>query len=353
MAYDSAARNLIVTARPEDHAIIKTTVEELDKAGLADRGTMQVYPLKQADPNNVYTALLGLYRSDPSVKLTADAVGRSIIAVAGPEEQQLIQQMIEKLDSQQIVGEGWTTEVYHFQAATPLAAEEYLEKSVPQARIVVDTPGRNLIITASVADHETIKRTIEQMDQSQSGRQGDAEDLPAHVGRRQQRVRGPAETLPHRSQGERFGRHPQPIDHRHGPGGTAPIVAAGDPATRDARARAKPAGLPRCTTSNDRIPTRPVRCWRPPARGRNRLRLFAAGICWRRPVPRTTRRSRPSWNNWTRPVCADEPSAQIYALKSANPTVVSTTLKALFANDSESGHLGGRTPRGDCGRGER
>ena len=178
MAYDTLGMNLVVTARPEDHQVVQTTVDEMDKAELSAQGTLQVYPLKQADPANVSAVLTALYRNARDIRISVDSQTRSIVAVADPEEQKAIQEMIAQLDAQPANQAGWTTEVYHFRAASPQAARETLTQLVPTARIVVDPLGMNLVVTAGAEDHARIKTTVDQMDEAGKQQQGSLQVYP-------------------------------------------------------------------------------------------------------------------------------------------------------------------------------
>ncbi|MFV1965376.1 MAG: secretin N-terminal domain-containing protein [Pirellulaceae bacterium] len=175
LGFDVDGKNLVITANEEDHALAKAVVDKMEQVSQEGRGTMQVHRLKIADPNNVYTVLTALYRLSRDVRISADDKNRAIVAVAPPEEQRRIQEMITQLDVPATDREGWTTQVYHFQAADPQAAQLALDEMVPEARIFLDARGMNLVVTASPEDHVTVKATVDQMDQATLADRGTVE----------------------------------------------------------------------------------------------------------------------------------------------------------------------------------
>jgi len=181
MGYDVEGRNLVVTATAEEHAQVKALVERMETSAEEDRGVMQLYRLQEAEPRSVYTALLGLYPSDPTVRISLDAKNRAVAVVAPAEQQEIIKQMIDQMEVGDPAQAEWTTQVYHLKAASPDAAEAALQRLVPAARIVVDARGSNLVVTASTADQAAVKTTVEQMDQAGLEAHGSLKVYPLKV----------------------------------------------------------------------------------------------------------------------------------------------------------------------------
>jgi len=176
VAVDQRSRALVVSATPTDHAKIKTTIEQVEAAGEDEQALgLHSYSLSSADPNSAVSALSSLFATRPEVRISLDTRSETIVALATPTQHELIQKSLDELEKQ---AKGKTSVVYRFKNADPNAAMTVLQTLTPNARMAVDQRQRALVVSASAADHEKIKATVDSMDTNEDG--GQAPRLQAY-----------------------------------------------------------------------------------------------------------------------------------------------------------------------------
>ncbi len=162
VAVDSRNRTLVVSASAADHEKIAATVAQMDARD--DEGqtpALRTYPLTTADPNSTVSMLQTLFATYPEVRISLDTRSDTIVALASAAQHEKIRQSIDELEKK---GSGRTSHVYQFKNADPQAAYAVLVSLAPRAQMAVDLRTRSLVASASAADHEKIKATVEQLE---------------------------------------------------------------------------------------------------------------------------------------------------------------------------------------------
>ena len=99
IAVDVTSRTLVASATPEDHAKIKTTVEEMDRSDTGSEAPrLQVHRVISADAGSLVKVLTALYKTRPDVSVALDVNNNAVVAVAPPSQQDLIHGLVEQAD---------------------------------------------------------------------------------------------------------------------------------------------------------------------------------------------------------------------------------------------------------------
>jgi len=165
LTFDAKNELLIAVATPEDHDVIKTTLEQL-KAEIPSQQPRQleVYDVGDTDTAKLIPLLQSLV---PDVQLMADPNSNGLLAWGTAEEQAALKNALEKLDVEELDDERPVLQVYPlpYSAEHPLAAglNTSLQELLPKAKFTVDSQGKRLIVVASPADQEVIKTTLQQI----------------------------------------------------------------------------------------------------------------------------------------------------------------------------------------------
>lgn len=160
---DSKVKNLIVWATDKEQAIVRQALERLGQ-GPAAENTLQleVHRLPRTDATG---ALAVLQKLVPDAQLTLDAKTGTLVALAVPADQSLIRTTLQQL--QATAGDGQLTVRFHALVQPPSESlMNALKEMTPGAQLTADTENKRLVAVATEADHEAIRRVIEQFESS-------------------------------------------------------------------------------------------------------------------------------------------------------------------------------------------
>ncbi|NQT12986.1 MAG: hypothetical protein HQ582_09560, partial [Planctomycetes bacterium] len=165
LSLDAKSKRLIVWGTPTELKIIRTAVESLSQAPTAETTpTLEVYPLKKADPQTTLTLLQGLI---PDAEFTLDAVGGRLIALAAPADHEIIKSTLEKVHAGPPAEDRPRFETYPILGAdVPAAAAALLatlQPLVPTARLTVDPKSKQLVAWGTPDEQEIIRTAVESM----------------------------------------------------------------------------------------------------------------------------------------------------------------------------------------------
>ena len=157
------ARRLVIWAEPERHEELEKLLAQLDEVLPPDQQTeLRVYPLKDLDPSAVIAALDRKLTVDASI--IPNARRKSLIVRASPQRHTAIKAAIDELVSNLPEIDRPVSRVYRFQTGDPQTAQQVLSQLLPSATLVADTDKRILVATALPEDHDKIAATVEQLD---------------------------------------------------------------------------------------------------------------------------------------------------------------------------------------------
>ncbi len=155
----SASDQLVVWARPKDHAKIKETIATLDASGA--KPEMRIYPLKGIDALNAMRLLRSVA---PEALCNVGTDQFELIVWARPNDHDKVKQSLDELSSEDDPTKLPTAIVYSLEEITTTAATALLRLAVPQAQVSVGSETYQLLVWARPEDHIKVEETLMQID---------------------------------------------------------------------------------------------------------------------------------------------------------------------------------------------
>ena len=158
---------LAVWARPADHAEIRKAIEEMDKKEPPEKAhSVAAYSIETTSPYGVSGVVATLTLMFPDARIAAGSEPDKVIAWARPADQKAIQAAVEQMAKKDPAATARTAVVYNIESTSPYAvssAVSALTTIYPNARFAVGTEPGKLVAHARPAEHEEIKKTIDQL----------------------------------------------------------------------------------------------------------------------------------------------------------------------------------------------
>ncbi len=160
---DPGANQLSAYATPTQQAAVKNVIEQLQttEGPLESRARFEVYLLDNVDPAGALATLQPLV---PTARLTIDPQSRKLAAWGTPADHEILTKAV----GQMVAGVDGTddrqVEVYRLSKSDPASVAAMLPNVVPRARIAVDPPTKSLVVLATLADQQTVRATIDQIE---------------------------------------------------------------------------------------------------------------------------------------------------------------------------------------------
>ncbi len=152
----------VAFASPRDHAKIADVLKELDKEAPPETEPQAVVYTLQS--GNATEAMRILRTAVPTASLSPGAEPHQMIAWARPADHKIIQQIVERLAEKGPAELARKVAVYTLDASTAATAMAFLQNAVPAAQFSVGSDPRRLIAWATPADHEAIKKAVDEME---------------------------------------------------------------------------------------------------------------------------------------------------------------------------------------------
>ena len=162
---DPTNQMLVVTASEEDHVRIKTIIDEADRRRDGELIT-EVYSLKWANPTTLSTSIKPIA---PNAVVSADSYNKTLIVSATAKDHARIKPVIDQADTRG--GGELVTKAYPLKWANSSTMSAALTNVVPDAKVSSDPTNKMLIVTASEEDHTRIQTVLEQADKRGGGEQ--------------------------------------------------------------------------------------------------------------------------------------------------------------------------------------
>ena len=161
---------LIARAYPEDHAVIKAAVEEIESdSWLEGNRQMSVYSVRREDVDTLMQLLGPVIRQH--AQFVTDDERESLIVWATKKYHEAIQNVIDEFIEKLPEPVEPEVVVYRFERSDPSSAYTALRSLVPEAEISLDPVSRNLVISALPEDHTRIRATIAEIEREDAGGQ--------------------------------------------------------------------------------------------------------------------------------------------------------------------------------------
>jgi len=165
LSFDPSHGHLVAWATPKEQTQIEQTLKQLGEDVAGDnRPRLEVYPLFEAESATMVTALKNLV---PRARLEFDADSLHLIVVATPSDQAKIKRAIDQLRAGPSVENVQRLEVYPLTHRATADLPTLMRQLVPKAKLTLSQDGQQLTAVASARDQQTIRTTLDRMEQAQ------------------------------------------------------------------------------------------------------------------------------------------------------------------------------------------
>ncbi len=167
---DPRSNAIFARAVPRDHDLIRQTLDEMRVENAPDtKPRLEVYPLDVENSTPLITMLQSLL---PTAKFAVDADAHSVAVWGTKKDHDTIREAMGKLGAGGAGGPLETArqvEVYPLTKADPTSTLALLKTLIPKARLAIDARTQRLIVVATLADHNVVRGTLEQLQPETSG----------------------------------------------------------------------------------------------------------------------------------------------------------------------------------------
>ena len=163
---DNNWRVLAATATAEQHEMIAALVEEM--SGEVRELQPVTYPLKNADPDSTLQTLQQLFRRAWDVTLSVDRTTRTLVAIARPEAQETIRELVEQLDRPDDHDKLRTVQVYPMRGTNTGSAESIIRSLLkgidPDASVAYDGRTEQVVVSTLAEGHARVRELTDSFD---------------------------------------------------------------------------------------------------------------------------------------------------------------------------------------------
>jgi arginine repressor len=161
---DRRARILVATATAEQQETIQSIVSQMNgESPDSLRPVPRNYRLNQADGSTMLDVLENLFTDADEVRLSLDEVNQTIVAVAGPEQQAIIEQTLAAVDPAEGAA-AYTLQAYPLQdldqKQVRQVVDDMLRDRIPGSRVLHEEVTGNLLVTTNQKGHQLVQEAI-------------------------------------------------------------------------------------------------------------------------------------------------------------------------------------------------
>ena len=160
LTIDVTGKKLLATATPADHDRIQQAITALDVP--KKKNELSIVRVEDVNASSVVAAIQPQLLDDETIEVDADA--KAVLVRAPAERQETIRGLVDRVLQELPQVAKTEARVYSFKHVSPAIVQPALVALLPSITVAVDQTGRNLLATATVDDHVTIKQTIDQLD---------------------------------------------------------------------------------------------------------------------------------------------------------------------------------------------
>ncbi len=168
LSADYKNETIVALATDAQHKKIAAFIAEVDDKGKVR--TAEVYRFRSADP----TAASGILRTlIPKVQMAVDNASRSLVVTGTPEEHELIESTIAKMEAEPAGGGGSVLRSYPVKAAEPNNLLNMLQANFalqPDIRLSLDSLNDTILAFARPEQHDKIQHFIEEVEKGGQSR---------------------------------------------------------------------------------------------------------------------------------------------------------------------------------------
>ena len=192
ISVDHATNTLIVSASPENLAVVREVVKQIDTKNYAKTGSLKIYELKHASAPRLATTLESFFKSkraaeaalgEPDaivpVTVTPDERTNTLLVTGGKESFATIDELLDKLDADAVVAQN-KFEVFPLENGSAAKLKMMLDRlftgrnappggQAPQpVTIIADPISNSLVVGAATEDLPMVRDLVERLDAEQT-----------------------------------------------------------------------------------------------------------------------------------------------------------------------------------------
>jgi Bacterial type II/III secretion system short domain len=155
---DRQDKVLVATASPDQHKTIEKVVQQMNGENQSgDQPAPRSYRLNQADGLTVLEVLENLFESVDDVRLSLDEENNTVIAIARPQQQTMIEQTLADLDPKEGAS-AYSLQVYPLDdldaEQVRQVVDDMLLERIPGSKVHQEAATGNLLVTSNQAGHD-------------------------------------------------------------------------------------------------------------------------------------------------------------------------------------------------------
>ena len=160
LATDPKSGGLAVFAKPEDHELIRQTLERLNAEELPGAPEARAYTLSGG--GSVGGVLNVLSTVFPNIRVTTGTAPNQLLVWARPEEHEQVAKVLEELQKEEPPEKAPRLETYVLEGTNASEASRILRLLVPDATFTTGPDPQQLLVWARPAEHAKIRAVLDQ-----------------------------------------------------------------------------------------------------------------------------------------------------------------------------------------------
>ena len=160
---DEVSRRLLVVATARDHAIVQSTIQQVEKDSGGELPELKFYPLKKADGSNAVTILQTV---SPSASISFEAAARRLSVVATKADHAAVLATLAKLEESAPSTEKRTLKIHAVTVTQRTRFEELLaglQEELPGLQVITDAEPDELAVWATPSEQESVEQILAQL----------------------------------------------------------------------------------------------------------------------------------------------------------------------------------------------
>ena len=192
ISVDHATNTLIISASPENLAVVREVVAQIDTKNYAKTGSLKIYELKYASAPRLATTIESFFKSkrvaeaslgEPDaivpITVTPDERTNTLLVTGGKESFAIIDELLSKLDADAVVAQN-KFEVFPLKNGSAAKLKTMLDRlftgrttppggQAPQSvTIIADSISNSLVVGAATEDLPMVRDLVERLDAEQT-----------------------------------------------------------------------------------------------------------------------------------------------------------------------------------------
>lgn len=160
---DDSSRRLLVIATVKDHAIVQSTIQQVEKDSGGELPELKFYPLKKADGPNAVSILQTVA---PSATISFEAGAKRLSVVATKADQAAVMATLAKLEESAPTAEKRTLKIHDVTVTQRTRFEEVLaglQQELPGLQVITDAEPNELAVWATPSQQEAVEQILAQL----------------------------------------------------------------------------------------------------------------------------------------------------------------------------------------------